>query len=197
MRPETVAFHLMNQPVLVTLQVAAQVLNVRPNRIIHLCGTGVVEPAVNATGRGKVRRFDRNDIFLLAVALRLQDAGLAAPVIRDILRIFDYLAKTKEFRTEIRRVGLRDFVAGLGSTPPESTTPNYVLGEMKESALLHVRMPWSDDEFEYQTLLQGRGLDSLAPPAKGYGFCSVATAANWLSRLTINLTALLRFTNLR
>ncbi|OAI46014.1 hypothetical protein AYO44_12085 [Planctomycetaceae bacterium SCGC AG-212-F19] len=67
----------------------ADLLNRPAHRIIHVCETKVVRPAVDAEGRGTVRRFSRDDIFRIRLALELQDVGVELPDIKPLMRALD------------------------------------------------------------------------------------------------------------
>ena len=103
----------MNDPPLVTLKGAARVLRAPPHRIIHLCESDVVKPEVGAGGRGTVRRFSPDNLFVAAVALRLQDAGLTVGQLVFVREAFDWLLRVRALRTEIEEGGLVGAIAGL------------------------------------------------------------------------------------
>lgn len=84
---------------------------IRPaHRIIHLCETGVVRPAVDAAGRGSVRRFSRDDIFYLLLALDLQDAGVEVPLIKPLIEALHKLMRISEIKKLVEKYGLPDLV---------------------------------------------------------------------------------------
>gem|GEM_PF-4134688 len=56
----------------------ARLNRVKPHRIIHLCEVGCVVPAEDSQGQGTVRRFSKDNLFLLAVSLELQNAGVSS-----------------------------------------------------------------------------------------------------------------------
>jgi hypothetical protein len=117
----------MRDQVLFTLKVAEQIFKVPQHRLIHLCETGVVEPVVDAKGRGSVRRFSRDNLFVLALALRLQDMGLMTEQMGPVKDLFDWLPRMRILREEIAAGGLVGVIESLGS--PENP------------ALLHIVMP--------------------------------------------------------
>ena len=109
-----------------TLKEAAGILNVPPHRIIHLCESDVVKPEVNAKGRGTVRRFSPDNLFIAAVALRLQDAGLTVKQLVLVRDAFDWLTRVAALRREVEEGGLIGVIAGLETG--------------KKPALLHVAL---------------------------------------------------------
>ncbi len=78
---------------LLTMKSVARLLKVPPHRLIHLCESDVVKPEVKADGRGTVRRFSLDNLFVAAVALRLQDAGLTAKQLVLVRKAFDWLTR--------------------------------------------------------------------------------------------------------
>ena len=117
----------MRDQVLFTLKVAEQIFKVPQHRIIHLCETEVVKPVVDAKGRGSVRRFSRDNLFVLAVALTLQDMGLLTEQMGLVRDLFDWFPKMSMLREEIAKGGLVGVIESLGS--PENP------------ALLHIVIP--------------------------------------------------------
>ncbi len=117
----------MRDQVLFTLKVAEQIFKVPQHRIIHLCETGVVKPVVDAKGRGSVRRFRRDNLFVLALALRLQDMGLLTEQISIVGEAFLWMTKMKVLQKTIAEIGLVGAIESLGS--PENP------------ALLHIVIP--------------------------------------------------------
>src|SRR3954464_6182477 len=87
----------MQEP-LISLKEVAEYSGESPHRIIHLCETGLVVPAVDAVGRGKARSFDRDNVYRISIALALQQAGIEAPQIRPLMKAFDELMKLPEIR---------------------------------------------------------------------------------------------------
>jgi hypothetical protein len=88
----------MSQPLQTMKQVVA-LLGRPAHRVIHLCEAGVVCPTVGASGRGSVRRFSRDDLFRVALALDLQDAGAQAPLLGLLMGRLDRLMALGEVRT--------------------------------------------------------------------------------------------------
>ncbi len=78
---------------LMTMKEVASRVGRPAHRVIHLCETGLVRPTENPSGRGKVRRFDREDVFRVGLALDLQDAGLTIPAIKPLMKRLDVLKK--------------------------------------------------------------------------------------------------------
>ncbi len=94
----------------ITLKEVAQIC-IRPaHRIIHLCETGVVRPAVDAPGQGSVRRFSRDDIFYLRLAMDLQDAGVEVPLIKPLMEALHNLMRISEIKKLKEKYGLQDLV---------------------------------------------------------------------------------------
>jgi hypothetical protein len=91
-------------------EVAAQLY--RPaHRIIHVCETGVVRPTVDAEGRGSVRRFSREDIFRIRLALELQDWGVDLPMLNPLMRALDRFKETFEVAVVRARLDAVDLVS--------------------------------------------------------------------------------------
>ena len=99
--------------VLITLNAASQVLQVKPYRIIHLCEEGCVVPAEDSHGQGTVRRFSKDDLFQLAICLELQNAGVTSARITKAMRIFNWLARAKSFAAVLREHGLCGVIGKL------------------------------------------------------------------------------------
>src|ERR1700692_2754516 len=89
----------MSAEQLKTLKEVADQLDQPPQRIIHVCETGIVRPAVAAGGRGSVRRFSREDIFRLRLALELQDMGVQVPLIKPLMKALDQFMAMYEAQT--------------------------------------------------------------------------------------------------
>ena len=117
----------MRDQVRFTLNVAEQIFKVPQHRIIHLCETGVVKPVVDARGRGSVRRFSRDNFFVLALALRLQDMGLLAEQIVLVGDALRWMTKMRALQKEIAEIGLIGVIEALGSS--------------EAPALLHITLP--------------------------------------------------------
>lgn len=131
----------MEKPELKTLKEVADHFHRPAHRIIHLCETGLIIPAVDAQGRGSVRRFSRDNTFRILVALELQEAGVQVPLIKPLMKALDRLMdlrETKEFSKDLARFDLVEVInRRLGSdekpviaflTPPERValvTPRF------------------------------------------------------------------------
>ena len=89
----------MSAEQLKTLKEVADQLDQPPHRIIHVCETGMVRPAVAAGGRGSVRRFSREDIFRIRLALELQDMGVQVPLIKPLMKALDQFMAIYEVQT--------------------------------------------------------------------------------------------------
>jgi hypothetical protein len=103
----------MNEQPLVTLKEASRILRAPPHRIIHLCESDVVKPEVGAGGRGSVRRFSPDNIFVAAVALRLQDAGLTVKQLALVREALYSLTRVRVLKDEVEKGGLLGTVASL------------------------------------------------------------------------------------
>jgi hypothetical protein len=122
----------MNNGPLKTLKEVTAHLRRPAHRVIHVCEAGLVRPAVAAAGRGSVRRFSREDVFRLVLALELQEAGVRAPRIRPLMQALDRLLELRAARPSPEFLGalgdLLDVLGRLGSgkfpvraylTPPD------------------------------------------------------------------------------
>src|SRR5438309_526325 len=86
-----------NEPLKTMKEVADHFI--RPaHRIIHLCETGLVRPTVDASGRGSVRRFSRDDTLRVFLALHLQESGVEIPRIRPLMEALDRLMELREVK---------------------------------------------------------------------------------------------------
>jgi hypothetical protein len=103
----------MNDPTLVTLKEASRILRAPPHRIIHLCESDVVKPEVGAGGRGTVRRFSPDNLFVAAVALRLQDVGLTVKQLVLVGEALNWLMRVRALRDEVAKGGLVGVIASL------------------------------------------------------------------------------------
>src|SRR5436190_16471541 len=101
----------MSEEQLKTLKEVAKHAGRPAHRIIHLCETGVVCPTVNALGRGSVRRFSREDLFRVLLALDLQDAGVRVPLMKLLMERLDRLLEIREIQAMRRLVGQLDLVS--------------------------------------------------------------------------------------
>ncbi len=113
-----------------TLKEVAEIVHRPPHRIIHLCEQRVVVPAVDAKGRGTVRRFTRDDLFRVRLGLDMQDAGVVVPMIKPVMIhlnrirnsriIAAFLKPLEKFDTVdiIGRLGTRDDPVLVLVTPP-------------------------------------------------------------------------------
>jgi DNA-binding transcriptional MerR regulator len=68
-----------------TLKQVAEWLRCPAHRIIHVCESGIFDVEVGAKGRGSVRRFKRNDIYRIRLALELQTLGVSLPQVKPLL----------------------------------------------------------------------------------------------------------------
>jgi DNA-binding transcriptional MerR regulator len=93
-----------------TMKQVADLVGRPAHRIIHLCETGVVCPTVDAAGRGSVRRFNREDVFRVALALHLQDAGIQVPLIKPLMAKLDDFMAIREIRDMRKRIEDLDLV---------------------------------------------------------------------------------------
>lgn len=109
----------MNGVRLKTMKEVADLLDRPSHRIIHVCESGVVQPTVDAQGRGSVRRFSRDDIFRVRLALELQDASVPLPLIKPLMRALNQFMEMDEVQAQ--QPNLRPFdlvsVITLYSTP--------------------------------------------------------------------------------
>ncbi len=176
---------ISHMDVLITLNVAAQVLNVKPYRIIHLCEEGCVVPAENSGGRGTVRRFSKDDLFRLAVGLELQNAGVTCARIKKALRIFDWLERTRSLAVVFKANGLCGVVASLA--------------EPNRPVMLHVKAP---ERGVVHAELVMSFLQSAVPlpmsAESGLGTCRDTRGVDiWPVRVTLNLSFILSTIRLR
>ena len=101
---------MASQP-LMTLKEVAERIAQPPHRVIHLCEKGLIRPAVDAVGRGKVRQFDRDNVARIILALNLQDAGVQIPLIKPVMEELDRIMEIPAFR-DLRKLEERfDLVA--------------------------------------------------------------------------------------
>lgn len=171
--------------VLVTLQVAAQILRVPPFRVIHLCETRCVKPVEDSAGRGSVRRFNRDNLFVLAVCLELQNAGIPAHHIAKCIRVFEWLLRLRALKSVVAEGGL---CGALGH-----------LGTRDMPVLLHLKVPEraASSEEPPMVFLQ-TGMHLPYPPESGFGFCSKSADVDiWPVRITLNLSFILSTVQLR
>ncbi len=171
--------------VLLTLNVAAQVLNVKPYRVIHLCEEGCVIPAEDSGGRGTVRRFSKDDLFRLAVGLELQNAGVPCARIKKALRIFDWLSRVRSLAPLFREQGLCGVIATL-ATP-------------KRPVMLHVKAPERGALSAEQVMSFLQAAVPLPMPTdSGLGTCRDTRGVDiWPVRVTLNLSFILSTIRLR
>src|ERR1043166_7093554 len=90
------------------------------HRIIHLCETDLIRPAVDAEGRGSVRRFCRDDTFRIIIALKMQEVGLQVPLIKYVMEALDGLMR----RDEVRKLRGRMTVGDLVEVIQKISSPN-------------------------------------------------------------------------
>ncbi len=171
--------------VLITLNVTAQVLNVKPYRVIHLCEEGCVIPAEDSEGRGTVRRFNRDDLFRLAVGLELQNAGMTCVRIKKALRVFDWLPRAKSLAPVFRKQGLCGVIAALA-------TPEH-------PAMLHVKAPERGvHPAELVMSFLQTNVPLPMPSESGLGTCRDTRGVDvWPVRVTLNLSFILSTIRLR
>src|SRR5438128_59725 len=102
-----------------TMKEVADRLQSPAHRIIHVCETGVVRPTVDADGRGSVRRFSREDVFRISLALKLQDGGVALPLIKPLMQALDWFKDQYKLQTvsvQLLDLDLVSVIDALGST---------------------------------------------------------------------------------
>jgi len=132
----------MNWESLKTMKEVAELIGRPAHRIIHVCENEVVRPSVDATGRGSVRRFSREDAFRLTVALELQEAGISLPLIKPVMASLDNLMEIREIQewrkrfhpfdlvSVIEKIGTQDKPVLAWLTPPGRialVTPNFIV----------------------------------------------------------------------
>jgi hypothetical protein len=105
-----------------TLKKVAEDTGRPAHRIIHLCETCVVCPEVDAAGRGSVRRFGRETVFRIRLALNLPDAGIQVPLIKPLMEQLDQIWNIPEVLELIRHADSSDLV-GLISRMGTGTRP--------------------------------------------------------------------------
>ena len=171
--------------VLITLNVAAQVLNVKPYRIIHLCEEGCVVPAEDSEGRGTVRRFSKDNLFRLAVGLELQNAGVTCARIKKALGIFDWLPRVRNLAAVFKANGLCGVIASLA----EPTRP----------VMLHVKAPERGVLPAEQVMSFLQTATPLPMPTEsGLGTCRDTRGVDvWPVRVTLNLSFIVSTIQLR
>jgi DNA-binding transcriptional MerR regulator len=132
----------MENESLKTMKEVTDHFNRPAHRIIHLCETGLIRPAVDATGRGSARRFSRDDTFRIFLALHLQESGIDIPRIKPLMEALDRLMELREvkkLRDRLPRSDLLEVILTIGSeqrpvlavlTPPNHValvTPNLAV----------------------------------------------------------------------
>lgn len=70
---------------------AAQILRVPRRKIVLFVEQGVLEPTVGAEGRGHSRKFSLLDLFMIALAARLSELGLAPRHIAVCVELIDIM----------------------------------------------------------------------------------------------------------
>lgn len=187
---------------LVTLKIASRILRAPPYRIIHLCESDVVRPAVEARGRGTFRKFSADDLFMAAVALRLQDSGLTVKQIVHVREAFDWLARGYVLKEEVREGGLIGAILSLTPrlTADSKTRSPRAAKEPPRPVLLHVAL-----SNIHAGLLEGRqqsqpgrrhvAIECPQPPAlpdrPKISFHTDDRSLAWMpTRLVVNLTKL-------
>jgi hypothetical protein len=183
----------MPDPVLVTLQVASRALGVAPHPIKHHSEAGVVEPAVDPGGRGSVRRFGGDDLLRLSVAVRLQDLRLTAPLLRDVMRVFDLAWRHPRLWRTLRRAGLLGTVRALATSPDPGPAPPTAgpRGVALHICFRDLPSPSAGGPAERLIALQAPGLGPAVRPAAGYALCSDADDLGpWVTRVALDLSVL-------
>jgi len=168
-----------------TLNMAAQILQVKPYRIIHLCEEGSVVPAEDSHGQGTVRRFNRDNLFLLAVSLELQNAGVPSARITKALRIFDRLARARNLAMVFKANGLCGVIASLA--------------EPNRPVMLHVKAPERGVlSIEPVMSFLQTAVPLPMPAESGLGTCRDTRGVDiWPVRVTLNLSFILSTIQLR
>jgi DNA-binding transcriptional MerR regulator len=169
--------------VLITLNTASQVLQVKPYRIIHLCEEGCVVPAEDS--QGTVRRFSKDNLFQLAVCLELQNAGVTSARTKKAVRIFNWLARAKNFAPTFKTHGLCGVIE--------------ILTEPKSPVMLHVKAPERGVHSAELVMSFLQAAFTLSKPAEsGLGTCRDTRGVDiWPVRVTLNLTFILSTIRLR
>src|SRR5579872_5431109 len=98
-----------------TMKEVAELLDRPAHRIIHVCESGVVKPSVEAEGRGTVRRFSRDEIFRVRVALSLQDVGVSLPDVKPLMKALDWFYEMHAHAERVH-IDLVEAIQGLGSS---------------------------------------------------------------------------------
>ena len=101
----------------------AELLGVEPHRVIYLCEKGVVKPEVDAAGRGSVRRFNDDDVFMCALALELQRWGVESRLLRAVSGCFS------GFSAVVSKRGQESLVANFRSLRGPKTMLIHLLDE--------------------------------------------------------------------
>ena len=104
----------MNDERLKTLKEVAEQIERPAHRIIHICETGLVHPRVDAEGRGSVRRFSREDVFRVLVALVVQEAGVQVPLIKPLMRALDDFMALFDVQRLQAKLDHLDVVSAIG-----------------------------------------------------------------------------------
>jgi DNA-binding transcriptional MerR regulator len=115
-----------------TMKEVAELLDRPAHRIIHVCESGVVKPSVEAEGRGTVRRFSRDEIFRVRVALSLQDVGVSLPDVKPLMKALDWFFEMHAHAERIP-IDLVGAIQELGS--PSQPVRAHLLGGGKVALL--------------------------------------------------------------
>jgi hypothetical protein len=167
----------MNAPLLLTMKDVAKLLEQPAHRIIHICEGGVVYPAVEADGRGSVRRFSRDNIYCIKIALALQDLGIQLLLIKRLVNALWELLhvdKIRNLRSDNPEFDLVDVIREI------STSRHPMRGHLFPPNHVVILIPRFPVELRYSIFVRFISLDSQLdwPP--------VAVVVN-LTRLTENL----------
>lgn len=174
----------MNAHTLVSLKLASDILRAKGYQIIHLCETGCIKPTEDPKGRGRVRRFSRDDLFVLVVALELQNAGLTTDRIAVVTQGLSLLTR-KRVAAVRKGTGICDAIAQLGN----SDNP----------VLLHIKIPErvAGEKERPMAFIQSVRLPTTML-SENIGACSNAREiALWPIHTTMNLTFFLSTIRLR
>lgn len=101
----------------------AELLGVEPHRVIYLCEKGVVKPEVGAAGRGSVRRFNDDNLFVSALALELQRWGVESRLLQAVAGCFS------GFSAVVFKRGRRSFVSNFRNWDASQTILLHLLDE--------------------------------------------------------------------
>lgn len=154
----------MQESQLRTMKEVADLLEQPAHRIIHVCETQVVRPTVDANGRGKARRFSREDIFRIRLALELQDAGVQLPLIKPLMRALDMFLEIPEVQELWPRLPTFDLVSVINKvstslrpmraylTPPGHVTLLVPDFHVTSHHGLPLKLLKAEDQFSWPTV---------------------------------------------